>query len=275
MNESLGIATVYPPGVVLHIPHDSTVIPPSIRDQFVLDDDALRAELIRMTDHETRTLFAGPDPRVPVVVASVSRLVVDVERFEDDQRETMSRREMGVIYRRTSHGTPLRRNLLPEEREALVAAYFRPHHQELTLAVDNCVQAHGSCLIIDGHSFPSSPLPYEFDQNPARADICIGTDEFHTPKTVADAFIGRFRRAGFSVAVNRPFTGTIVPLACHRKSRRVLSVMVEVNRGIYLDEAEGRLRVDRGDVVGSIRSACQEASWLVINSWKDSCESVS
>ena len=34
-------------------------------------------------------------------------------------------------------------------------------------------------------TFDTVALPYELDQNPARPDICIGTDEFHTPQTVA------------------------------------------------------------------------------------------
>ncbi len=39
-----------PDWAVLHVPHNSTQVPNSVRDQFVLDDLALQEELIKMTD---------------------------------------------------------------------------------------------------------------------------------------------------------------------------------------------------------------------------------
>lgn len=73
--------------VILHIPHASTVIPPEVRDQFVLGDEELGRELARMTDWHTDVLFAAPDARFEVVEFSVSRLVLDPERFVDDALE--------------------------------------------------------------------------------------------------------------------------------------------------------------------------------------------
>lgn len=81
---------VYPPWVVLHIPHDSTVVPAQVRPQIVLTDPALALELQRMTDHFTHALFAEPAGDAAVVRAPVSRLVVDVERFADDSAEPMA-----------------------------------------------------------------------------------------------------------------------------------------------------------------------------------------
>ena len=41
------------------------------------------------------------------------------------------------------------------------------------------------------------------------------------------------------MAVDRPFAGAIVPMRFYRTDRRVRAVMVEVNRGLYLDERSG------------------------------------
>jgi N-formylglutamate amidohydrolase len=45
---------------------------------------------------------------------------------------------------------------------------------------------------------------------------------------------------GYSVGVNRPYEGTLVPMAFRQRDRRVISIMIEVNRSLYMDEATGR-----------------------------------
>ncbi|OGI41179.1 MAG: hypothetical protein A2140_03605 [Candidatus Muproteobacteria bacterium RBG_16_62_13] len=68
--------------MILHIPHSSCTIPEEFRDQIVLSDEDLGAELRMMTDAFTDELFALPE--TAVVRFPVSRLLVDVERFPDD-----------------------------------------------------------------------------------------------------------------------------------------------------------------------------------------------
>ncbi|MBQ3663473.1 MAG: N-formylglutamate amidohydrolase [Clostridia bacterium] len=36
--------------------------------------------------------------------------------------------------------------------------------------------------------------------------------------------------------MNRPYSGSMVPLAYYRKDRRVMSLMIEVNRSLYMEE---------------------------------------
>lgn len=110
----------YPPWVVLHIPHDSTLIPDQVRPQFLLSDQEFALELKRMTDHFTHALFAESPGEALVIRATVSRLVVDVERFADDSAEPMAARGMGVVYNVTSNLTPLRRQLSPAKRDSLL-----------------------------------------------------------------------------------------------------------------------------------------------------------
>lgn len=225
-----------PPWAILHVPHASTMIPAEARSQFFLSDDELDAELARMTDHATDTLFGLGWPAEQVVMAAVSRLVVDVERFEDDAQEPMAGKGMGAVYTRTADGQPLRRTLLPSEREDLLARWYRPHHRLLTAKVRDAVERYGKALIIDAHSFPHAPLPYE-DPTLARPEICIGTDEFHTPVPVRDALVAAFRSVGFTVGVDEPFSGALVPAAFYRMDRRCQSLMIEVRRDLYVNDA--------------------------------------
>ena len=96
---------------------------------------------------------------------------------------------------------------------------------------DECLEKHNQCLIIDCHSFPAQPLPYENDLN--RPDICIGTDAFHTQPELEATLVNSFQEYGYSVAINSPFAGSLVPIDFYRKEPRVQSIMVELNRGLY------------------------------------------
>jgi N-formylglutamate deformylase len=229
----------FSPRAVFHIPHAAAAIPSDVREQFLLSDKRLADEIRLMTDHFTDELFAVPEATALAVRFPVSRLVVDPERFEADEQEPMAARGMGVIYDRTCRQTPLRRPLIEPERQALLERWYRPHHRSLTGAVGTVLQTRDTCLIIDAHSFPSIPLPYEVDQDPDRPDICIGTDAFHTPSPLRNLAVSLCLDAGWTVAVNRPFAGALVPMAYFRKDERVRSVMIEVNRGLYLDEQTG------------------------------------
>ena len=240
-----------PRWVILHVPHDATCIPPEVRGQFVLDDGALSQEIIAMTDHCTLDLFATGVPTDQVVRAPVSRLVVDVERFEDDALEPMSALGMGVVYTSTHDLKVLRRPISEEQRQALIATWYRPHHDALALATGRALQEFGRALVIDCHSFPSRPLRYELNQRQQRPQICIGTDAFHTPPALAAALVSAFDGAGFHVALNTPFSGALVPSQYFGHDSRVAAAMIEVRRDLYLDEATG---VQRGNFVSIART---------------------
>ena len=209
------------------------------RRQLVPDDADLNAELLRMTDAFTDELFPPTAHEAARIVFPVSRLVCDVERFPDDQDEPMSARGMGAVYTLTSTGSPLRADLTPAERDRIISRWNRPHHARLTEAVDDALAGAGNCLVIDGHSFSPHPMPHEPDQAPDRPDICIGTDPFHTPPDLTAALAEAAMRLGFSVAIDRPFSGALVPAKHYRQDARIRSIMIEVNRRLYMDERTG------------------------------------
>jgi len=225
--------------LVLHIPHASRVIPSEIRRTILLSDPELELELNKMTDSYTDELFISDSVSAQSVVFPMSRLVLDTERFLDDNHEVMAKIGMGVIYNHTADGQKLRHQPSAEEREDLIDRYYRPHHQKLENCVSNCLQKFGRCLIIDCHSFPSVALPYELDQSEDRPDICIGADEFHSPIWLVDMIHNEFKKFGYSTAINKPFSGTMVPMRYYRKDRAVSSVMIEVNRKLCMGESTG------------------------------------
>lgn len=222
--------------MIIHIPHASEIIPQPFRDQFVLLDEELAAELLRMTDHFTDELFAF----VPATTLrfSLSRLVVDVERFAEDTKEPMSQVGMGMIYTRTAYGNALKRTIQPHERQRLLKCY-QEHHDKLSDEVIIELDRIGLTLIIDCHSFPSKPLPCDMDQRTPRPEFCIGTDPYHTPPDLVEIAANHLVKLGYRVEIDRPYAGTLVSMGFYKKDRRVLSMMIEVNRRLYMDETTG------------------------------------
>ena len=216
--------------VVIHIPHSSPYVPDFLRREMLVSDDEFHQDLLAFTDWHTRDLFthvAFPTR----VVFPVSRMVCDPERFRSDDLESMAAIGIGAVYLKDAFLRPLRR-IDPLQRELLLRLYYDPHHRALTDAVDKALRQNGQCLVVDAHSFSATPLPYKPEQDDDRPDICIGTCAGHTPALLKTRAVRFFRERGFSVEVNYPYAGTMVPLK-HLGDRRVQSVMVEINRRLY------------------------------------------
>jgi N-formylglutamate deformylase len=226
--------------VVLHVPHSSRTLTPRARARILLDDVALGAELDHLTDAHTDVIAA----RAATAAAStpwmfsnrLSRLVVDPERFPDE-REEMRAVGMGAVYTRTSHKEPLREPD-PAHEEELLAQHYRPYAMALADLVDARLAGTGRAAIIDVHSYPSRPLPYELHAAGERPAICLGTDATHTPQWLVDSATAAFAHCG-TVALDTPFAGCYVPLRHYRKRPYVVSIMVEIRRDIYMTEPGG------------------------------------
>ena len=222
--------------VVANIPHSSVCIPPGCRSSLLLSEEELVEEQRAIVDWHTEELYR------PIVqaggtalVSRVSRLVVDTERFDDDSREAMALRGMGVIYERTTERKLLRHPPSSVERMRLLEAYYRPYHRALTALCRGVIDKFGYCLLLDCHSFPESALPYEADRSLFRPDMCLGTDARHSPEELVRMMEEVSARFGWSCARNTPFAGTVVPLELYG-DERLAAIMIEYNRRLYMDE---------------------------------------
>lgn len=235
---------------ILHIPHASTGIPAEDLPSFV--QEKLLHEFAVMTDWFCDELFECEREKI---VFPVSRLLCDVERFRCDEDEIMAKIGMGAVYEKCSDLMPLR-YVDASEKERILCRYYDVHHRELTDSVETKLSKFGQCLIVDCHSFYPTALPYELDQSADRPDFCIGTSEFHTPKKCVATAIRFLTEKGFSVKINSPFSGAIVPLRYYRTEPKVFSVMIEVNRKLYLREPG--IKNERFSFINSILKECIE-----------------
>ena len=219
------------PNLILNIPHASTWIPEDCFRKDSREYQILQNDHLNMVDWYTDQLF-NCGVGIPVI-APVSRMVCDTERFSDPGKESMEKIGMGMCYRTTSD-LKHKISISQSHRNNVFVRYYNLHHRNLELAVERARNARGHVFILDCHSFSPVPLPYERDQRKDRPDICIGTDYYHTPGQIDKRAASFFRRRGYRVAMNRPYSGTIVPIKHLYKDRSVFSMMIEVNRGLYL-----------------------------------------
>nr|WP_202515493.1 MULTISPECIES: N-formylglutamate amidohydrolase [unclassified Streptomyces] len=225
--------------VLLHVPHSARAIPGDVRDGIVLDDAALERELDHITDAHTAEIAGRAAELAGITpwrfVNRLSRLVVDPERFPDE-REEMTAVGMGAVYTRTTHRGELRP--AGTDSEPLLARYYRPYAEAVRRAVADRLAATGRAVVIDVHSYPSAPLPYELHGTGPRPPVCLGTDAFHTPAELTEAARQAFARCG-GTGLDSPFAGTYVPLEFYGTDARVGALMVEIRRDTYMTEPGG------------------------------------
>lgn len=203
-----------PSPIILHIPHSSTVIPDDVVEQFVVSKQILQDQVNAITDLLTDELYGiGSYTKVAF---PVSRLVVDPERFLDDSREPMSIKGLGVVYQKApTNGIQLRRELSNKEKAALIKRYYRPHHAKLHKAVEQALRQYSRAIVVDCHSYNTEPLAWEGNHTLKRPEICLGVDDYHTPRRLAREVETLFTQRGYDV---------LKPTLCrHARARAILS----------------------------------------------------
>ncbi len=146
--------------IVGHVPHASRFLPPGERAGLLLDEAALAAELLCLTDAHTDRLYGWIRELGGVMLVNgVSRLVVDPERFPEDEAEPMAAVGQGAVYTLTTTGARLR-DADHRVRGRLMDRWYWPYHRTLELVVAATLARFGTCVILDGHSFCERPAPF-------------------------------------------------------------------------------------------------------------------
>lgn len=216
--------------MILHVPHSSRQIVES-----GLFPEIVAEELDQLTDAYTDLIaFRAADlaqKRPWIFVNRLSRLVVDPERFVEDE---MLAAGMGPVYTHGHAGRRLRADD-PARDAILLETVFQPYAAAMTTLAGRRLAATGQALVLDVHSYPTARLPYELHGDGPRPPVCLGTDPFHTPEPLIAAARSAFGDTG----LNSPFAGCYVPLAYYHRDPAVQALMVEIRRDQYMIEPGG------------------------------------
>ncbi len=209
---------------IIHIPHSSLKVPGFFKEKLLVDIDYFEKENIFISDYMIDQFVPKKFPNI--VKFEYSRMFCDVERYLDDSKEEMSKFGMGAVYQKDSNKREFI-NVDEKYRSFVIDNYYKVHHEQLNKMVKNILTIHNDCFIIDLHSF-SDDFVYKMFNYTNNPDICIGINSDYN-KNVLEFSINYFKECGYSVMVNYPYTGSIIP----NNYPEVKSMMIEVNKRVY------------------------------------------
>jgi N-formylglutamate deformylase len=206
------------PKLLIHVPHSSTKIPDDVWQEFVVPRDAVVNEALESADLYTNAMARQAWPSADILEAQVSRIVVDVERYDDDSKEEMAAAGRGVLYTRDHRARKIRQDVTVSRRAELLDRYYWPHWARLrSLAAD--------ANLVDLHTYPPEPWPIERHTDGSRPEIDLGCSDALTPPAWVDALTDHFRRHDYEVGHNTPYVGVI-------DAGAKAAVMIEIRRDI-------------------------------------------
>ena len=214
-----------------------------------LDAAAIRGSEDAFVDE---LIGSGPSQGAALICANLARAYIDVNReaFELDQamfadelsdfaraRTARVAAGLGAIARVVSEGQEIyTRKLTFDEARRRIEGVHGPYHQALARLLGEAHAAHGYAVLIDWHSMPAAAARAGSRDGPC--DMVLG-DRFGAScaSLVTQKVEQELEARGYKVARNAPYAGGYTTEHYGRPNRRTHALQIEINRGIYLDEA--------------------------------------
>ena len=213
---------------IIHIPHASLDMPNIFLERLTLPLEYIQKENIFISDYLVDKFV--PKDFKNIVKFSYSRMFCDVERYLDDKQEEMSKYGMGVLYTKDSNQSTFIK-YDDTYKSIVIKNYYKKHHNKLNNLTKKILKEYNKCYILDLHSYSSLFVDklFGYKNNP---DICIGINKTGYDKKLLNLTIKHFKKYGYTVKINYPYSGSLTP---NIKSNNIYSMMIEINKRVYLN----------------------------------------
>ncbi|MGI3166762.1 N-formylglutamate amidohydrolase [Pseudooceanicola sp. 200-1SW] len=241
--------------VVFASPHSGRDYPADLMTRTRLDGRQIRSSEDAFVDR----LFApATELGAALLCARVPRAYVDLNRAADELDPALvegARRRghnpriasgLGVIPRVVAGGRPIYDGKIPlAEAEARLERCWQPYHATLQTLLAEVHRGFGEAVLIDCHSMPHEALDAIRRNSRRRPDVVLG-DRFgaSADSQLVDRIEAAFTGAGLNVIRNAPFAGAYVAQHYGRPARGRHAVQIEIDRALYMDEAQIEPRAD-------------------------------
>jgi N-formylglutamate deformylase len=244
-------------GLVVSMPHAGTEIPAGLAARMTAE-----ALQVADTDWHLPLVYDLDGLDATILVATHSRLVIDLNRPPDDRNLYPGRDTTGLIPVDTFRKEPVYLGPVPDEVEIgqRRQAYWMPYHQALAGELARLRRSHPRVVLWDAHSI-ASEVPRFF--NGRLTDLNFGTaDGRSCDPGLAEAVLAPVRRQHrYSWVLNDRFKGGHITRDYGDPAGGVHAIQLEMSQITYMDETPPfSLRPDRCEQLGPLLRECLDAA---------------
>lgn len=255
--------------LVLSIPHKGQIFP----DEFLHATAVSQNELRRNEDSFVDELvMEATHHGIPMIAMNIARSFIDINRDKMEIDPTMfynypnpefsigrrCRLGLGVIHRITAKNHPIYKGLLDyNEVQERFTKVYDVYHKRLQQLIDKCLKKFGMCFVLDCHSMPSEICTLL--QETQKIDFCLGTlFDQSCPQEMHSFFKTGLQEKNYYISDNCPYSGAYITFNYCQPRRKIYTMQMEVNRGLYMDEHSYKKNSDFSDI-------CLDISQNIIN----------
>lgn len=205
-------------GLLLVADHASNRVPDDI--DLGIHDDLLDHHIAIDIGVEHLSAALLPRLRSPAIIATISRLVVDLHR-EHDHSAAVPHESDGYVI-------PGNAALDDAGRTERIARFWEPYHKQTSAMID----AHGPDLIFTLHSFTPALETRSHEARPWHAGILYNSDD-----RAARIAIPKLEALGLTVGDNEPYSGKQLnaTMNLHAETRGLPYLCIEVRNDLIAD----------------------------------------
>jgi len=217
--------------LLISVPHAGLRVPPEVRSDCILTKKQVRAE----SDGGAKEIYGRlRDDVTALVTTDVARVIVDVNRAEDDRRAD------GVVKTETWRREPVYDPFpSPAVVKKLLADHYEPYHVQLCEFA-----ATGVRLGIDCHTMEAVGPPIAPDAGAKRPWVCLSNaDESCPPQWLAAMAASLEVAFDHPISINKPYPGGYITRS---RPGGIPWMQIELSRDPYMSLEEKRRAVREG-----------------------------